>query len=528
MSQGTRTGGRFAGVARVVTVLARVVIALLWGNPDDSRMASHISVASIASLVTGTILFGVIQQWPIAPLAWISVGLLLHAARTMPASAGLACVYIALYLAFAGGNRGLLPVPGPAYFLVVAAIAIASWLPFLADRLCGRGLNPLLQTLIFALAWVSVDFVRSRLTPFSTWQSIGYTQSSATAMMQLVAISGIWGITFLVTWGASVAEFAWSRQFDWNTIRIPALSFMSVMALVVIGGAIRLGLAPTDRPTIRMAIVNRPDGIFVPGEMTRLAGGILPDSDREAMVGKLARLHDWFLNQSRREAAAGARLVAWPEVSLIVFSSDEPAFIARAQHLAADAGVYLAMGINTVHLGEKPPSENKFVLIDPSGRVVVNYQKSHPLMGWEAGVIRKGPPIMPVVMSDLGMLAGAICNDSSFPEFVRQAGQGRADLLVEPVNDWREVRTIHFQMDAARAIENGVSLLRPAANGLSGAVDPWGRTLAKADYFADGDRTMTVQMPIGRVPTPYSFIGDLFAWLCVAGLAATLIISRLG
>ena len=33
---------------------------------------------------------------------------------------------------------------------------------------------------------------------------------------------------------------------------------------------------------------------------------------------------------------------------------------------------------------------------------------------------------------------------------------------------------------------------------------------------------MTAQVPIGRVWTLYPFIGDLFAWLCVAALVVTL------
>jgi len=33
---------------------------------------------------------------------------------------------------------------------------------------------------------------------------------------------------------------------------------------------------------------------------------------------------------------------------------------------------------------------------------------------------------------------------------------------------------------------------------------------------------MTAQVPIGRVPTLYARVGDLFAWLCVAGLVVAL------
>lgn len=477
---------------------------------------------AIASLVIGAVLFGVVQHWPIAPFAWISLALLLHASRAMPPLLGFAALYVAIYAAIAAGNRGVMPIPGAAYFFVLLFVTLATCVPFVVDRLPGSRLGPLHQSFVFALTWVSIEFLRSRLTPFSTWQAIGYTQSSHLVLMQVAAVTGIWGVLFLVTWGASVGELLWSRHADWLSVRVPVIAFSVTFAAVLIGGAMRLALAPTDRPTVRMATVNRPLNIFAPGEVTHLAEGAISDEDRGPMADKLARLHDWFLDESRREARAGARLIAWPEASLIVFAEDEQAFMARAQRLATHEHIYLAMGMNTVHPGEKPPSENKLVLIDPDGRVVTDYQKSHPLMGWEAGIIRAGQPVMQVADSKIGTLAGAICNDSSFPEFVRQAGEARADVLIEPVNDWRQVAAIHFQMDAVRAIENGVALLRPAANGLTGAVDPWGRTLAKADYFATGERAITVQMPIGRVATLYARIGDLFAWLCVIGLIITL------
>src|SRR5262249_38383715 len=179
------------------------------------------------------------------------------------------------------------------------------------------------------------------------------------------------------------------------------------------------------------------------------------------------------LEGSRREAAAGARLIAWPEQTLLVFAEDEPAFLARAQRLAATEHVYLVMGLGTVHLGTPLPLENKSVVIDPSGRIVVSYLKTHAVSGWEASVMRRGDGRLPIVDTAAGRLATAICFDADFPEFMRQAGRGSADLLVVPANEWREIKDVHLEMAVFRAIENGVPLLRPAASGLSSAVDPW-------------------------------------------------------
>jgi apolipoprotein N-acyltransferase len=48
---------------------------------------------------------------------------------------------------------------------------------------------------------------------------------------------------------------------------------------------------------------------------------------------------------------------------------------------------------------------------------------------------------------------------------------------------------------------------------------------ARLDHLAPGDSTLVAQVPIGHVPTLYARVGDLFSWLCVAGLVSTLGIS---
>jgi len=137
--------------------------------------------------------------------------------------------------------------------------------------------------------------------------------------------------------------------------------------------------------------------------------------------------------------------------------------------------------------------------------------------------MRRGNGRLPVTATADDRMAAAICYDGSFPEFIRQAAQGAADLLILPVNDWKAVRTAHFQMHAFRAIETGIPIVRAAAAGISGAFDPWGRVLGVSDYLAPGDRTLTVQVPVGGVRTLYARIGDALAWLCVAALATALV-----
>jgi apolipoprotein N-acyltransferase len=463
-------------------------------------------------LVAGALLLGagMRMQIPIAP--WLALTFLLHGARTLPVLPGMTSVAVTLYATLAVAERGILPIPGPAYFGVIAALTLTATLPFVADRLAGVRLSGWAATLIFPMAWVAFEFLQSRFTPNATWGSLAYTQYGNLPLMQLAAVTGIWGITFLIAWFASVINAA---------VRPFVLGYAAILGFVLLAGAVRIALVPSGRSTLRAAAVSFPSGLFPPGEVTRILEGRVEGSE----VGdKLACLHEWFLDRSRREARAGAKLVAWPETSLIVFQEDEAVFLERAARLAADEKIFLAMGVGTVQLHAAKPVENKAVLIDPSGSIAFSYRKSHPVAGWEARVMKPGDGRLPVVPTAEGRMAAAICYDGDFPEFIRAVGRARADIFFLPANDWAGIKRIHFEMAAFRAIENGVPLVRAASSGISGAFDAWGRVMGEADHFS-GAATMVAQVPLGNVATVYPRTGDLFAWLCVAGLAVAAIVA---
>ncbi len=105
-----------------------------------------------------------------------------------------------------------------------------------------------------------------------------------------------------------------------------------------------------------------------------------------------------------------------------------------------------------------------------------------------------------------------------FPRLVRQVGQAHADLLIAPSLDWDTARASHAQLAGVRAVENGVSLLRPSGDGLSQAVDHQGHVLAAADSFATDKAVFLTSLPARGVATVYALVGDGFAYLCVLSL----------
>ena len=144
-----------------------------------------------------------------------------------------------------------------------------------------------------------------------------------------------------------------------------------------------------------------------------------------------------------RAAEAGAGLVVLPELcdSGYVFSA-----AAEARGLASPAGDSaalrqwhdLARTYQTVIVGgfcELGPDGRLFnsaALVDASGTRVV-YRKAH-LWDKEKQVFTPGDGPPPVVALPIGKIGVMICYDLEFPEWVRQAALGGADLIAAPVN----------------------------------------------------------------------------------------------
>ena len=106
---------------------------------------------------------------------------------------------------------------------------------------------------------------------------------------------------------------------------------------------------------------------------------------------------------------------AWPEQNLLIFKEDEPAFIARAQQLAVEEASIWRWDSARYPSARALPFENKSVLIDPTGTVMVSYLKSHPVAGWEASIMKPGDGRLPVIGTKEGRMATASVSMRIFP-----------------------------------------------------------------------------------------------------------------
>ncbi|GHO50563.1 nitrilase-related carbon-nitrogen hydrolase [Ktedonospora formicarum] len=496
-------------------------------------MKKHVSLLQVSStlryrylwLVLAVLLslFATNGRWDLPLAAWLAPLFLLRFTRTSNLLLGYggALLTSIVSMTFFLYQSQMLESP----IIIVAAIIIGIILsiPYLLDRLITSRLSPvnaLLATLAFPLGKVLSEYLVTLLLPFGSVLSLAYTQHDNVPLLQLLAITGTYGISFLMAWFASVGNFIWERDFSWSRVRTIAVFYSCVLILVLLGGSVRLTFFAPSATTIRVAGIS-PAFSVRKTEWRKIIQIMqkeqLSDTDFSALHSSIAAINEPLLLQSQREAQAGAKIVVWPESAAATLAEEEAGLLERGKALAKQEGMYLEIGYVVLHYQHSLQiTQNRTALFDPQGRVNWIYDKAHPIPGMEDYVPGDGK--VPVVETSYGTIASVICFDADFPDLMRQGRSKGVDIMLVPSNDWRGIDPWQTYNTTFRAIENGYSLVRQTSNGLSMTVDYQGRVLAATDYFTTEHQTMIASVPSQGGQTIYAIVGDVFAWLCMAAL----------
>ncbi len=414
------------------------------------------------------------------------------------------------------------------FYAIAGGIGLAFFVPIVIDKLISPRVSGFMATLVFPLAWTSIEFIGFQFTPFGTWGSLAYTQYGNLPFMQIANITGIYGLTFLITWFASVVNWAWEQKFEWAKISYGVKIYLGIItAVLVYGGLCLLFLSPKSNE-VKVAGVQShvAEAILAPIVDKFNAGDFSQEVWKEYFTKTNIIVDDLFA-KSKMAAKVGAKIISWSENPVMIRENDESAFIERGAHLAKQEQIYLALNysINLSDDPRKAPQEKfwstRTVIVGPAGEVLSKYRKTILVPGFEATIAVSGNDDATVVSTPYGRISSLICYDNDFPAFVRyQVGKKGTDIHLDPSGDWKEIDPYHTNMVAFRAIENGFSVLRVTAFGLSAAYDYQGRTLATMDYFKTEDKVFTAYVPEKGVMTIYSQIGDVFAWISAIGLIA--------
>ena len=434
--------------------------------------------------------------WPLAWLAPIPV-LLLAFRRS-----GRLSAMVAFAAYFLGSFTILRLFRAGGLIIFAGPPSIAFALAVLAARSSVRRLPPWLAVFAFPSVFTAYEFLYSTISANGTYWSLGYSQTDFLPLLQIVSVTGLWGVIFLLTLVPSAIAVAWHRRDSRAASAVvPAL----LMLLLAVGyGGARMWRAP-DQVSVRTGVTA---------------------ADEAGQTLDMARA---YAARIRQLGADGAEVVVLPEKLAGVTPDDADAVTRIFSEAARSARVTAIVGISR----SATPSHNVAMVFTPGGDEVAAYEKHHlvPLIetAYVSGstpVLFKGPGAQPGVATLWGV---AICKDMDFPAWSREYGRRGARLLAVPALDFVRDGRLHSRMAVTRGVENGFAVVRAAGQGVVTVSDAYGRVLAEQATTGVPEARLVQRVMAGPGATFYTQYGDWFGWadtLLAVGLLIAIAVRR--
>ncbi|HIC95450.1 TPA: apolipoprotein N-acyltransferase [Candidatus Bipolaricaulota bacterium] len=417
---------------------------------------------------------------------------------------------------------------GPAIFFLYPLLILylsLYWGVFgLYYRFFKRRLGPLGLSFVIPALWTLLELARASGKMGFTWGGLGYALYRRTELIQLAAITGVLGLSFVIVWINSLLYLAFKGR-DWR----PLAGAIAVFLLLFSYGSVAATEGPEGRGrALKLAIVqpNIPQSV---------------KSDPAELEG-LARKYLDLLAQIDRTRA---ELVVLPESILPIYLLQQSEWLEPFSGFAEENGVYLLFG-TLDHRRER--FYNTAALLSPQGELLATYDKVQlvpfspeyiPLRAqWEwlgfARLIREiapadltpGKGFFPLE-APWGRIATPICFESTFAPISRSFVRKGADLLVTITNDaWFKQSLAlpqHFSFGVFRAVETGRWFVQAANTGISGIISPRGRIVVRSGIEEEEILYGEVELLEGW--TFYTRFGDWLPYLGLVYLVAILISS---
>ena len=388
------------------------------------------------------------------------------------------------------------------------------------------------------ILWVALELAASRITSVP-WDQLGYSQVDNQIVNQLAPWTGVYGICFLLV--AVNALITGGLLLDRCSGRRP---WGIAGACLLMGGAAGMLIPPHRPAATATAVLVQPNldvkgvGYWMgPGEWDRHIADFIKLGGEECKT--------YITGIPETGASIGEivcppypthpDLVAWPESPAPYFEKD-PRFqqaMKRVAHTLQSPLIVGGVGEDFSADEQTWRAYNSALIVGEDGALVGRYDKIHLVPYGEFVPFRNlffFAHKLTGKVSDLsrgterkvfrlnGHRYGVfICYESVFADEVREFAQLGAEVLVNISDDgWYGDTSApwqHLNMARMRAIENRRWILRDTNNGITAAIDPYGRV-----------RQSIPRHQVDALPAQYGFRdditfytahGDVFAWTCV-------------
>ena len=467
----------------------------------EKKIVEPLSKAALLMLAVGFVAFTLSSgRFNIWIMAWIWPFAFLYFSRQTKSKKQFMLLAAAIIV---GQIIKWLNILNAGYILdaIMCAIWALCWVAaFAADRLLYDKFKGFTSTLLFPSVIVSLEFLRT-FTLFGSYSAAAYTQTGVLPLMQITSIIGSFGLSFLIMWFGSVLAHVAAGGVNWKKILVV---YAAIMIAVFGYGGIRMTAAPVDySETVKVASIVSP--------FYRLF------SDGEYETIPYEESKEYLISEAERAAAGGAEIACWNEEAFAIKDTEEADFLNTAKGLAEKHDMNMVFAYETADTDncEEGLSVNKLVIITPEGETV-EYIKTKLVPVIEDAYYVRGTGQIPTVVTDDAIISAIICFDDSYISYVHGFGAEtdpefkNTEILFVPSWDWSSVDKAHTDATEFRAIENGVSLVKPTYDGITTVVDYQGHVIDKFDTDDTGyDTVQFADVPVDSADTFYSKAGTV-------------------
>lgn len=475
----------------------------------------------LAAAVSGALIAAVFLDFRFYPLAWVAFVPLLWALGRVRSPrealwagvvAGLATNIPAFYwLTYTMHVFGGFPYPLALFFYLCLSVYGAC--QFILFALGMRLLGPGPLALTAPVLWVTLEFLYPNLFP---WR-MGDTQFPAPLLIQIGDVTGPLGLSFVLVWFAAGVTALLRKPHGARPMVAATLAAVAVAGY----GALRM---PVVRAAVAAAPVVRVG--LVQGNLSIIEKGNAAYFD--VNLEKYRHLSE--------PLQSSADLLIWPE------SVVESWVYVGATRLPEEYNPFPQLERFLIYGGlafdESPAGGytkyNSAFLLAPDGRILGRYDKRILLPFGEylpgsslipqlaklsphTGNFTPGRRIVTLDVPDLVRVGPLICYEDVPPGIARAMTQHGAEALLTLFNDaWFGRSAAPYQHEALalwRAVENRRYFLRAGNAGVTGVIDPFGRSLGRLGLFTAG--VLEAEIRPLHIRTFYTRYGDVFGWAIV-------------
>jgi apolipoprotein N-acyltransferase len=494
------------------------------------------------SIISGVLLVLAFPRYDVGELAWVGLVPLLVAISGRSKKHGFFLSYLCGIIFFAWVFSWTFEIP--AYrFLHHAILSLYLGLYFgvfgLALNAVSKRLGASLAFIAAPFLWISLEYLRSNLGFMALpWALLAHSQYQSPLIIQFAAITGAYGISFLVMLVNSTLTMIILSNFHApkenrllarNSPSKKTSVYTMAATVILVGLALTYGNVILKKTIIREEV-----------RTSVLQGNI--DRKMKANPRKYAKyIIQKYVDLTKQAAQERPALIVWPEASTPGFILSNRRLKRQIVSLVREVRTHLLLGSSEFPKFPKTrpgrtKSGNTALLFSPEGKVLGKYLKIHlvpfgeyvPYEGsitWPDFILPRGKQSFEIPGREFTLfgLGGAkfgvlICWEIVFPELFAHFVKGGANFMLNITNEgWFGETAAPYQMasiNVFRAVENRISVARAANTGISCFIDPYGRITGRVqnsnkDIFVEGH--LTQEIPVCNERTFYTLHGDVFA-----------------